>query len=87
MIVEKEIYIIMYSIFFNYYEQSMAKWKLKVNYYNNIYQGCHERWWAMSTITQGEGKLKEVIIIDMAQRRLRQLSNFGWFIVQYLYIA
>jgi hypothetical protein len=36
----------------------------------------------MSTITQGEGKLKEVITIDMAQRRLCQLSNFGWFIVE-----
>jgi hypothetical protein len=39
----------------------------------------------MSTITQREGKLKEVITIDMAQRRLRQLSNFGWFIVEYFY--
>ncbi len=72
----------MYSNFFNYYEQSMENPKLIVNYYNNIYQGWHEWWWAMSTITQGEGKLKEVITIDMAQRRLCQLSNFGWSIVE-----
>jgi len=39
MIVEKEKYIIMYSNFFNYYEQSMAKSKLIINYYNNIHQG------------------------------------------------
>jgi hypothetical protein len=39
----------------------------------------------MFTITQGKGKLKEVITINMAQERLRQLSNFGWFITKYLY--
>jgi hypothetical protein len=44
MIVEKEKYIIMYSNFFNYYEQSMAKSKLIVNDYINIYQGWHEQW-------------------------------------------
>jgi hypothetical protein len=39
----------------------------------------------MSTITQGEGKLKKIISIDMVQGRLHQLSNFGWSIVEYLY--
>ncbi len=57
MIVKKEKYIIMYSDFFNYYEQDMEKSKLVVNYYNIVYQGWHEQWWAMSMITWGEGKL------------------------------
>jgi hypothetical protein len=30
-------------------------------------------------------KLKEVITIDMAQERLRQLNNFGWSIAKYFY--
>jgi hypothetical protein len=63
----------------------MAKSKLIVNYYNNIYQSWHERWWAMFTITQGKGKLKEIITINMVQERLCQLSNFGWSITEYLY--
>jgi hypothetical protein len=44
MIVKKEKYIIMYSDFFNYYEQDMEKSKLVVNYYNIVYQGWHEQW-------------------------------------------
>jgi hypothetical protein len=35
----------------------MEKSKLVVNYYNIVYQGWHEQWWAMSMITWGEGKL------------------------------
>jgi hypothetical protein len=35
----------------------------------------------MSTIILGEEKLKEIITIDMAQERLRQLNIFGWFII------
>jgi len=31
-------------------------------------------------VIQEEGKLKEVITIDMVQERLRQLNNFGWSI-------
>ncbi len=42
MTIEKAKYIIMYSNFFNYYEQIMAKSKLIVNYYNDVYQGWHE---------------------------------------------
>jgi hypothetical protein len=38
----------------------------------------------MSTITRREEKLKEVIIIDMAQERLHWLNIFGWFITKYL---
>jgi hypothetical protein len=52
MTIEKK----MYSNFFNYYEQSMAKSKLIVNYYNNICQGWHEWWWTMFMIIQGKGK-------------------------------
>jgi hypothetical protein len=63
----------------------MAKSKLVVSYYNNVYQGWHEQWWSMSIITQREKKLKVVITIEMVQERLRQLSNFGWFIPKYLY--
>jgi hypothetical protein len=44
MTIEKTRYILMYSIFFTYYEQDMAKSKLEVNYYNNVYQGWHEQW-------------------------------------------
>ncbi len=44
MTVEKVEYIIMYSNFFNYYEQGMAKSQLIINYYNNVYQGWHEQW-------------------------------------------
>jgi len=44
MIVKKVEYIIMYSNFFTYYEQDMAKSKLIINYYSNVYQGWHERW-------------------------------------------
>jgi len=33
----------------------------------------------------GRRKIKEVITIDMVQRRLHQLSNFGWSIAEYLY--
>jgi hypothetical protein len=36
-------------------------------------------------IIQQEGKNKKVIIIDMAQERLRQLNKFGWYIQKYLY--
>jgi hypothetical protein len=36
-------------------------------------------------ITHGEGKLKEVITINMAQERLCQLNNFGWSIAKYFY--
>jgi hypothetical protein len=32
----------MYSNFFNYYEQGMAKSILILNYYNNVYQGWYE---------------------------------------------
>ncbi len=32
----------MYFNFFTYYEQGVAKSKLVVNYYNNVYQGWHE---------------------------------------------
>jgi len=39
----------------------------------------------MSMIIQGEGKLKEVIIVNIAQIRLCQLSNFGWSIIEYIY--
>jgi hypothetical protein len=42
MIVRKTEYIIMYFNFFTYYEQDMAKSKLIINYYNNVYQGWHE---------------------------------------------
>jgi hypothetical protein len=42
MIVKKVESIIMYSNFFTYYEQDMAKSKLVVNNYNNVYQGWHE---------------------------------------------
>jgi hypothetical protein len=42
MLVDKTKYITMYSNFFTYYEQDMAKSKLIVNYYNNVYQGWHE---------------------------------------------
>jgi hypothetical protein len=42
MTIEKTKYILMYSIFFTYYEQDMAKSKLVVNNYNNVYQGWHE---------------------------------------------
>jgi hypothetical protein len=34
----------MYSNFFIYYEQDMAKSNLVVSYYNNVYQGWHEQW-------------------------------------------
>jgi hypothetical protein len=34
----------MYFSLFNYCEQGMKKSKLVVNYYNNVYQGWHERW-------------------------------------------
>jgi hypothetical protein len=37
----------------------------------------------MFTITWGEGKLKEVITMNMVQGRLRQLNNFGWSIIEY----
>jgi len=43
----------------------MAKSKLVVSYYNNVYQGWHERWW--SIIIWQEEKLKEVITIKMAR--------------------
>jgi hypothetical protein len=69
----------MYYNFFIYDEQDMAKSELVVNN-NNVYQGWHKRWWAMSTITPGEEKLKEVITIDMAWERLSQLNRFGWSI-------
>jgi len=59
----------------------MAKSELVVNYNNNVYQG----WWIKFTIIQEEGKLKEVITIDMVQGRLRHLNNFGLSIVEYLY--
>jgi hypothetical protein len=39
MIVEIVEYINMYYNFFIYYEQDMAKSKLVLNYYNNVYQG------------------------------------------------
>ncbi len=39
MIVEKTEYITMYSNFFNYYDQGMAKSKLVVNYQIIVYQG------------------------------------------------
>jgi hypothetical protein len=32
-------YLIMYSNFFTYYAQDMAKSTLVMNYYNNVYQG------------------------------------------------
>jgi hypothetical protein len=32
-------YVIMYSNFFTYYAQDMAKSKSVVNYYGNVYQG------------------------------------------------
>ncbi len=44
MIVKKIEYIIMYSNFFIYYEQDMAKSNLIINYYNNVHQGWHEQW-------------------------------------------
>ncbi len=34
----------------------------------------------LQSLTKKE-KLKEVIIVEMAQERLHQLSNFGWPIV------
>jgi hypothetical protein len=37
-------YVVMYFNFFTYYEQDMAKSKLAMNYYNNVYQGWHEQW-------------------------------------------
>jgi hypothetical protein len=75
----------MYFNFLTYYEQDMAKSKLVVSYYKNVYQGWHEQWWSMSIITQREKNLKVVITIEMVQERLCQLSNFGWSIPKYLY--
>jgi hypothetical protein len=66
MTIEKK----MFCNFFDYYEQSMEKSKLIVNYYNNICQGWHEWWWTMSMITQRKGKFKKVITIDMVQKKL-----------------
>jgi len=34
----------MYFNFFTYYEQDMAKSKLVISYYKNVYQGWHEHW-------------------------------------------
>jgi hypothetical protein len=50
-----------------------------MNYNNNIYEGWHEQWWAMSTFTQGEEKLKEVITINMAQERWCQINKY-WMV-------
>jgi hypothetical protein len=63
----------------------MAKSKLIIIYYNNVYQGWHEWWWTMSTFTLGQEKIKKVIIIYMVQEILHWLNKFGWFIVEYLY--
>ncbi len=42
MTVDGVEYVIMYLKFFTYYEQDMAKSKLVLNYYNNVYQCWHE---------------------------------------------
>ncbi len=44
LIVKNILYIIMYSNFFSYHEQNMAKSKIVINYYNNFYQDWHEQW-------------------------------------------
>jgi hypothetical protein len=43
MTIERANYINMYSNFFTCYEPNMAKSKLTINYYNNVYQGWHEQ--------------------------------------------
>ncbi len=79
-------YVLMYFNFFTCYEQDMAKSKLAMTYYNNFYQGWHEWWWALSVLNQGKEKLKEEIIVQMAQEKLWQCNIFGWYKIKYLYI-
>jgi hypothetical protein len=36
--------VIAFPNLFTYYEQNMAKSIIFFNYYNNVYQGWHEKW-------------------------------------------
>jgi hypothetical protein len=37
-------HVIIFPYLFAYYEQHMVKSIIFVDYYNNVYQGWHERW-------------------------------------------
>jgi hypothetical protein len=36
--------VIAFPNLFTYYEQDMAKFIIFFDYYNNVYQGWHEKW-------------------------------------------
>ncbi len=71
---------------FTYYEQDMLS-PFFIYYYNNVYQGWHERWYSMMAIKKGNHEwFKETITIYEGKERLRIHNRYGWNFLNYLYI-
>ncbi len=79
-------HVIAFLKIFTYYEQNMVKSIIFLYYYNNVYQGWHERWQSMTTIKKGNSEqFKKTITIDERKERLRIQNRYGWNFLDYLY--
>ncbi len=78
-------HVIAFSNLFTYYEQNMVKSIIFFDYYNNVYQGWHEKWQSMTNVKRGNYEwFKETITIDEGKEILRFHSRYGWNFLNYL---
>ncbi len=79
-------HVIIFHNLFAYYEQDMAKSIIFFDYYNNVYQGWHERWQSMTTVKKGNREgFKKTIIINEGKERFKTHNRYGWNFIDHLY--
>ncbi len=79
-------HVISFPNLFTYYEQDMVKSIIFFDYYNNVYQGWHERWQSMTVVKRrNHEQFKRTITINEGKKRLRIHIRYGWNFLNYLY--
>ncbi len=78
-------HVIVFFKKFTYYEQNMVESTNLFYYYNNVYQGWHEKWYSMMVVKRGNCEwFKKIITIDEGKEIKRFHNKYGWNFVETL---
>ncbi len=78
-------HVIAFPNLFTYYEQDTAKSIIFFDYYDNVYQGWHEKWYSMMVVKRGNCEwFKKIITIDEGKEIKRFHNKYGWNFVETL---